>query len=296
MAVENKVVNEEPVRLKKRSQLLEIWKRMRRNRLAMVGLAIVIILALAAIFAPFICKYTYDKQDLRNTLCFPNGDHWLGTDNFGRDLFARIVYGARVSLIVGFISVGIGIAIGGTIGAVAAFYGGKTDNILMRIMDIMSSIPNILLAISISAMMGPGLLNAMIAVGVSSVPAYARVARSSVITIREQEFVEAARAIGGSDLRIIFRHVIPNSLSPVIVQATLGVAGAILVASSLSFLGLGVQPPTPEWGSILSSGRAFIREFWPIVTFPGIAIMVTIIALNLLGDGLRDALDPKLKR
>ena len=226
----------------------------------------------------------------------PNSQHLLGTDNFGYDILSRLIYGSRVSLIVGFISVGIGLLFGGLMGSVAAFYGGKTDNIIMRCMDLMMSNPDLLLAISIAASMGPGLTNAMIAVGISSIPSYARIVRASVLSTKEQEYIEAARAIGAGDKRLILKHIIPNSFAPVLVQATLGVANAILVTSALSFIGLGIQPPKAEWGAMLAAGRSYIRDFWPIVTFPGIAIMITIIALNLLGDGLRDALDPRLKQ
>ncbi len=281
---------------KKHSQFKVVWKRLKKNKLSMVGLVIVCLLAFCAIFAEFIAPYPYDQMDLLNTFQMPNSQHLLGTDNFGYDILSRLIYGSRVSLIVGFISVGIGLLFGGLMGSVSAFYGGKTDNIIMRCMDIMMSIPDLLLAISIAASMGPGLTNAMIAVGISSIPSYARIVRASVLSTKEQEYIEAARAIGAGDKRLILKHIIPNSFAPVLVQATLGVANAILVTSALSFIGLGIQPPKAEWGAMLAAGRSYIRDFWPIVTFPGIAIMITIIALNLLGDGLRDALDPRLKQ
>ena len=281
---------------KKHSQFKVVWKRLKKNKLSMVGLVIVCLLAFCAVFAEFIAPYPYDQMDLLNTFQMPNSQHLLGTDNFGYDILSRLIYGSRVSLIVGFISVGIGLLFGGLMGSVSAFYGGKTDNIIMRCMDIMMSIPDLLLAISIAASMGPGLTNAMIAVGISSIPSYARIVRASVLSTKEQEYIEAARAIGANDKRLILKHIIPNSFAPVLVQATLGVANAILVTSALSFIGLGIQPPKAEWGAMLAAGRSYIRDFWPIVTFPGIAIMITIIALNLLGDGLRDALDPRLKQ
>ncbi|MGL5669942.1 MAG: nickel transporter permease, partial [Cetobacterium sp.] len=236
------------------------------------------------------------KQNLRMRLKPPSAQHWLGTDEFGRDIFARLVHGARVSLKVGILAVGIAIAIGGFLGAVAGYYGGKLDNIIMRIMDIFLAVPSILLAIAIVSALGPNLLNLMIAVSISSIPRYARIVRASVLSIRDQEFIEAARAIGANDARIICRHIIPNSLAPVIVQGTLGVAGAILSTAGLSFIGLGIQPPAPEWGSMLSGGRQYLRYAWWVTTFPGVSIMITILSLNLLGDGLRDALDPRLKQ
>ncbi|OPZ56907.1 MAG: Glutathione transport system permease protein GsiD [Synergistetes bacterium ADurb.Bin520] len=226
----------------------------------------------------------------------PSAQFWLGTDEFGRDILSRIIYGARISLMVGFISVGIAMCVGGVLGAVAGYYGGRTDNLIMRAMDILLSIPSILLAIAIAASLGPGLFNLMIAVGIAAIPQYARIVRGSVLSIRGQEFVEAARAVGSSDARIIFKHILPNCMAPIIVQGTLGVATAILVAAGLSFIGLGTQPPIPEWGAMLSGGRSYIRDYPYMTLFPGIAIMLTILALNFVGDGLRDALDPKLKR
>lgn len=282
---------------KKRSQWAEVWRRLRKNKTAMIGLGILIILILLAIFADVIANYTevVIKQDLPNRLKGPGNGHILGTDEFGRDIFARLVHGSRVSLMVGVVAVSIAVLIGGTLGAIAGFYGGNLDNVIMRIMDIFLAIPSILLAISIVSALGPSLFNLMLSIGISSVPSYARIVRASVLSIRDQEFVEAARAIGANDFRIVVKHIIPNALAPVIVQGTLGVAGAILSTAGLSFIGLGIQPPAPEWGSMLSGGRQFLRYAWHVTTFPGIAIMLTILSLNLLGDGLRDALDPRLK-
>ncbi|WP_291258565.1 nickel transporter permease [Fusobacterium sp.] len=283
---------------KKRSQWVEVWRRLKRNKMAILGLIILIILFLLAIFADVIANYdnVVIKQNLAQRLQGPSAAHWLGTDEFGRDIFARLVHGTRVSLQVGIVAVGISIIIGGVLGAVAGYYGGKLDNIIMRVMDIFLAVPSILLAIAIVSALGPSILNLMLAISISSVPSYARIVRASVLSIRDQEFIEAAKAIGASNTRIIFRHIIPNSLAPVIVQATLGVASAILSTAGLSFIGLGIQPPAPEWGSMLSGGRQYLRYAWWVTTFPGVAIMITILSLNLLGDGLRDALDPRLKQ
>ncbi|MBC2856568.1 MAG: ABC transporter permease [Cetobacterium sp.] len=286
------------VTTKKRSQWAEVWRSLKKNKMALTGLFILTVLILLAIFADQIANYdnVVIKQNLRMRLKPPSAQHWLGTDEFGRDIFARIIHGARVSLKVGVVAVGIAIVIGGTLGAIAGYYGGKLDNVIMRIMDIFLAVPSILLAIAIVSALGPNLLNLMVAISVSSIPGYARIVRASVLSIRDQEFVEAARAIGASDGRIIFRHIIPNALAPVIVQGTLGVAGAILSTAGLSFIGLGIQPPAPEWGSMLSGGRQYLRYAWWVTTFPGVVIMITILSLNLLGDGLRDALDPRLKQ
>lgn len=283
---------------KKRSQWREVWRMLKKNKMALVGLGILVILVLLALFADVIADYdtVVIKQNLANRLKGPSAEHWLGTDEFGRDIFARLIHGARVSLKVGIIAVGISIVLGGILGALAGFYGGKIDNIIMRVMDVFLAVPSILLAIAIVSALGPSILNLMVAISISSVPSYARIVRASVLSIRDQEFVEAARAIGANNARIIFRHIIPNSLAPVIVQGTLGVASAILSTAGLSFIGLGIQPPAPEWGSMLSGGRQYLRYAWWVTTFPGVAIMITILSLNLLGDGLRDALDPRLKQ
>jgi peptide/nickel transport system permease protein len=280
---------------KKSNQLVEIWKRLKKSKLALVGFVILIILFLIAIFANVIAPYGYAEQNLKATFQFPSANHIFGTDEFGRDIFSRVIFGSRISLQVGFIAVSIAVIIGGLLGAIAGYYGGKIDNVIMRSMDVLLAIPQILLAISIVAALGPGLSNLMIAVGISSIPGYARIVRASVLSVKDQEFVEAARAVGSSNARIILKHIIPNVMAPIIVQATLGVALAILTAAGLSFIGLGIQPPTPEWGSMLSSGRGYIRDYWYMTMFPGLAIVITIFALNVVGDGLRDALDPRLK-
>jgi len=284
---------------KKRNQWKEVWVRLKRNKMAVVGLVILVILVFLAVFANFIADYetVVIKQNLQrgHRLAPPSAAHIFGTDEFGRDIFARIIHGARVSLKVGIISVALSILWGGTLGAIAGYYS-KLDNYIMRIMDIFLAVPSILLAIAIVSALGPSMLNLMIAISISSVPRYARIVRASVLTIKDQEFIEAARATGSSNFRIIYRHIIPNSLAPVIVQGTLGVSSAILSTAGLSFIGLGIQPPAPEWGAMLSGGRQYLRTAWWVTTFPGVTIMITIFALNLLGDGLRDALDPRLKQ
>ena len=283
---------------KKRSQIVEIWQRLVRNKMAMLGLAILLLLIGLAVFAPVL--FDYEKmvvsQDLSIRLQGPSAAHWFGTDEFGRDIFARMAYGARVSLVVGIISVSVSLIIGGCLGAFAGFYGGKIDLIIMRVMDVFLAVPSILLAMTIVAALGTDLVFVMLAIGISGVPNFARIVRAAVMGVKDQEFVEAARAIGASNATIIFREVIPNCLAPIIVQATLSVAGAILSTASLSFIGLGVQPPDPEWGAMLAGGRNFMRDALHLTLFPGLAIVITILALNLLGDGLRDALDPRLKQ
>lgn len=281
---------------KRLKRFKEIWQRLSKNKLAILGLIIIIVMILIAVFADFIAPYGYDEQDLTVAFQGPGNGHLFGTDEFGRDIFSRVVYGTRISLLIGFVAVAIAVVIGVLLGAISGYYGDKVDNIIMRLMDILLSIPQILLAIAIVAALGNGLFNLMLAVGLSSIPHYARIIRASVLSIKDQEFIEAAKAAGSSDLRIIFKHIIPNCLAPIIVQATLGVALAILTAAGLSFIGLGIAPPTPEWGSMLSSGRNYIRDYSYMTMFPGLAIVVTIFALNVLGDGLRDALDPKLKK
>lgn len=280
---------------KRKSQWAEVWKRLIRNKAAIAGMVVILILILTAIFADFIAPYHYAEQNLENTRMAPNSENWLGTDNFGRDIFSRVVYGSRISIQVGFIAVGVAMVLGGILGSISGYYGGRVDNVIMRLMDVLLAIPGILLAIAIAAALGPGLVNVMIAVGIASIPRYARIVRASVLSLRDQEFVEAARAVGANDFRIITKYILPNTLAPIIVQGTLGVAEAILSAAGLSFIGLGIQPPIPEWGAMLSTARIYVRDAWWMSIFPGLAIMFTIFGLNLLGDGLRDALDPRLK-
>ncbi len=280
---------------KRRSLWLDVWRRLNKNKMAMFGFYVIVALVFIAIFADFIAPYPYDEQNLQIVRNPPSWEHPFGTDSSGRDILSRVIYGSRVSLTVGFIAVGVAALIGGTLGAIAAFYGKRTDNIIMRFMDIMLAIPGMLLAIALASALGPGLNNMMIAIGFGSIPSYARIVRASVLTVKEQEYIEAAKSIGVSDRRIIIEHILPNAMAPIIVQATLGVAGAILSASALSFLGLGITPPEPEWGAMLSSARQYLRSDWYMATFPGLAIMLTIYALNIFGDGLRDALDPRLK-
>ncbi|WP_434311828.1 ABC transporter permease [Hominifimenecus sp. rT4P-3] len=271
-------------------------KRLSRNRLAMVGLVILIVITLAAVFAPLLTKYSYETQDWAAAFSAPSKEHWLGTDDLGRDIFSRLLYGARYSLTIGIASVGSAAVIGIALGSLAGYYGGKLDMILMRITDIFQAIPSMLLAIAISAALGPGFSKCIIAIAIARIPGFARMTRASFLNVLGTDYIEAAKSINAKDWFIIVRHVLPNAMSPIIVLATMGVATAILVAASLSFIGLGVQPPEPEWGAILSSGRSYIRDCWWMVTFPGVAIMLTTLSLNLLGDGLRDALDPRLKK
>lgn len=282
---------------KKKNQFVDVMVRISKNKMAVLGLVIIIIMVLGAIFADQIANYedVVIKQDIPNKLQPPSGDHWFGTDELGRDIFARIVHGTRISLYVGAISVAISMTLGGLLGAVAGYYGGKIDNVIMRVLDVFLAIPAMLLAIAIVTAIGSSMFNLMVAVGISAVPGFARVTRASVLSVKDEEFIEAARAIGAKDSTIIWHHIIPNCLAPIIVQATLKIGKAIGFTASLSFIGLGVKAPTPEWGAMLSGSRAFIRDYPHMVLFPGLAIMLIILALNMLGDGLRDALDPKLK-
>jgi peptide/nickel transport system permease protein len=281
---------------KKNSQWRDVWRRLRKNRMAMFGLCVLILLVFLAIFADVVAPYGYDDQNYSQMLELPSWQHVMGTDNYGRDIFSRIVYGTRISLLIGFISLAISTIVGSILGACAGYFGGASDTIIMRGSDILMAIPRTVLAIAIATTLGPGLVNAMIAVAIGTIPSFTRVVRASTLTVKDQEYVEAARAIGASNFHIIKKYVFPNVLAPIIVQATLGVGTAILLAASLSFLGIGISPPTPEWGSMLSAARSYMRDYWHMVLFPGLAIMITVLALNLFGDGLRDALDPKLKK
>ncbi|MGN1288686.1 MAG: ABC transporter permease [Bradyrhizobium sp.] len=282
--------------MKRRGQFHEVWRRFRRNHLAMLGLFIAGILVLVAIFANVIAPYDPNLIDPINRLQMPSRAHLLGTDNFGRDLLSRLIYGTRVSLGVSLLGLAIALVISILLGATAGYFGGRYENILMRLTDILMCIPGVLLAVSISALLGVGVVNTAIAIAVSGVAPAIRMLRATVMQIREQEYVEAAKATGSRHGRIIFKQILPNTLSPIIVDSTMRIGGNILQISSLSFIGLGVQPPTSEWGSILSSGQEFITTFWPLITFPGIAIVLTVFAFNVMGDGLRDALDPRMKQ
>lgn len=282
---------------KKRSQLSLIWRRLRRNRLAMLGLALMSAILLLAVFADVIADYTTQVvgMNMAQRLQPPNASHWFGTDGYGRDVFARIIHGSRLSLSLSIISMMIAVAIGSMIGAISGYFGGRVDDVLMRLMDMLLAIPPMLMSISIVAALGRSMANLMLALALAYMPVFARVIRSSILSVKDQEFVEAARACGTSDARIIMRHIVPNAVGPIIVQATLAMGSSILTISSLSFMGMGIQPPQPEWGTMLYEGRDLIRTSPYLVIFPGIAIALSVLSLNLLGDGMRDALDPRLK-
>lgn len=283
---------------KKKSQFREILHRLFKNKMAVVGLCILLFFVLLAIFADLLFDYDTKviAQDIGNMFAAPSKEHWFGTDELGRDILARIVHGTRVSLEVGIVAVTFSMLIGVPLGAIAGYYGGKLGEVIMRCSDILSALPSIMLALTIITALGQSMINMMIAVGISAIPGYIRIVRASVLTVKDQEYIEATRAIGDRDFIIIFKHVLSNCLGPLIVQATLRVATAIQSIASLSFLGLGIKPPTPEWGLMLSSGRNYLRDDPWLTIFPGIAIMLVVLSLNLLGDGLRDALDPKLKK
>jgi peptide/nickel transport system permease protein len=270
-------------------------RRLRRNPGAVLGAIVLAVLILAAIFAPVVAPtdpITQNTQAIRQP---PSTAHLFGTDSFGRDVFSRVIYGGRKSLPVGLVAVSIAAIVGVSLGLMAGYYGRFVDVIVMRAADLMLAFPGILLAMALVAILGTSLFNLMLAVGIASIPEYVRVVRGTVLSVREMEYVTAARVSGARDRSIMIRHILPNILPPVIVLATLGIAGAILLGSTLSFLGLGIQPPTPEWCNMLSDGRSMMRHFWWVSFFPGLAIMLTVLAINLLGDGLRDALDPRLR-
>ncbi|MBU5445157.1 ABC transporter permease [Paenibacillus sp. MSJ-34] len=273
-----------------------VMLRLLRNKLAVIGLLLIVILSVLALFAPLIATHPPDKMDLTASLLTPGTDgHLLGTDNYGRDLFSRIVYGARVSLIVGLFAVGLGGIIGTLLGLVSGYYGGKVDAVIMRIMDGLFAFPFILLAIVLMTVLGAGLFNVILAIGIANVPGFARIVRGQVLSVKEEEYIEVTRSLGAGDSRIIFSHILPNCLAPIIVYATMNIAGAIISEAALSFLGLGVQPPTASWGSILKDGKDFLVLSPHMATYSGLAILLSVLGFNLFGDGLRDALDPKMK-
>ncbi|MBQ6343895.1 MAG: ABC transporter permease [Anaerolineaceae bacterium] len=283
---------------KKRSSLGMVWHQLKKNKGAIIGLVLISLVIILALCAPLIYDYKSDivKNHVRERMLFPSREHPFGTDDLGRDILARVIWGARYSLAVGVVAVMFALVVGVSLGAVAGYVGGVFEDIVMRICDIFSSIPSVLLAIAVVSAMGKSTINLMIAVGLASSAPFTRVARAAVLVVRDEEYVEAAKAIGMRDIQIIFEHILPNCVSQIIVQATLRVGSAIISAAQLSFLGLGVPAPAPEWGAMLSSGRQFIRDYSYMTLFPGLAIMLCVLSLNLLGDGLRDALDPKLKR
>jgi peptide/nickel transport system permease protein len=273
----------------------EFWDRFRRNRLALTGLAMVVGLFLVSLLACWLAPYDPNFIDLQAVLMPPSSQHLLGTDPLGRDVLSRIIYGSQVSLKVGFVAVGLATLIGLLVGALAGYYGGWVDQLLMRLVDLMLCFPTFFLILAVIAILEPSIWNIMAVIGLTSWMGVARLVRAEFLSLREREFVMAARALGASDARLIWRHLLPNALAPVMVSATLGVAGAILTESALSFLGLGVQPPTPSWGNILTAGKDNIEIAWWLSFFPGLAILITVMSYNLLGEGIREAIDPSLK-
>ncbi|WP_407270138.1 ABC transporter permease [Radiobacillus sp. PE A8.2] len=281
---------------KKSKKEQSFMRKLLRNRFAALGLFVILVLILTAIFAPFFATHDPYVMDVTNTLLGPGeAGHILGTDSYGRDIFSRIVYGARVSLIVGISAVLFGAVFGSSLGLISGYFGGRTDAIIMRFMDGMMAFPFILLAITLMTVLGQGLVNVIIAIGISNIPGFARVVRGQVLNVKESEFIEVTRSLGAKHGRILFMHIVPNSIAPLIVYATMGVAGAIISEASLSFLGLGVQPPTASWGSMLQEGKDFLVLSPELATISGLAILITVLGINLFGDGLRDALDPKMK-
>jgi peptide/nickel transport system permease protein len=272
------------------------WQRFRCNRFAMAGGVIVAGLFILSFLAPYIAPYDPATIDAYHVLLPPSASHWMGTDELGRDVFTRVIYGARISLKVGFVAVGIAVAIGTVVGLVAGYYGRWVDSLLMRFVDIMLCFPTFFLILAVIALLEPSIWYIMLIIGITGWMGVARLVRAEVLSIKERDYITAARSIGASNARIIFRHILPNAAAPVFVAATLGVAGAILTESALSFLGIGVQPPTPSWGNILTSGKDYLEFAWWLSLFPGVAILVTVLAYNLLGEGIRDALDPRLHR
>ena len=301
MAVKTKTkpAEEDGVRLKKRSNFGEVWHRLRKNKLSMACLIFLTVLILGIIFSTWITPYDYTAQDLMSRFQLPSAAHPFGTDDYGRDLLTRLLVGGRYTLLIAILSVAIGIVFGMIIGALCGFFGKWIDSTLMRIMDVIMSIPGMMLAICISVALGSGVFNTALALAVGTIPMIARQLRSSTMLINGQEYIEAARSFGESNFRIIMTHVIPNTLAPIIVQTSLYIGGSIMGIAGLSFLGLGVQPPTPEWGKILNNGVDYIYNFstrWNVIVFPALVIVLAELAFNLLGDGLRDAMDPRMRK
>jgi peptide/nickel transport system permease protein len=271
-----------------------VWKRLRTNKLSVIGGIIVLTLFIVAVSAPLISPFNPDDIDRHHVLEPPGLHHLMGTDDLGRDVLSRMIWGARISLAVGFVAIGIATIIGTILGAISGYYGGWFDRIIMRFIDIMLSIPTFFLILAVIAFIGPSIWNIMIVIGLTAWMGVARLVRAESLSLKEREFVLAAKAIGASDFRIIYKHIMINSMSPVLVSAVLGIAGAVLVESALSFLGIGVQPPTPSWGNILTLGKDNIEIAWWLSLYPGLAILITVLSYNLFGEGLRDAIDPRL--
>ena len=282
---------------KKQSQWKEVWRRLRKNKSAMAGLAVVIFICLIAVFADCLANYDADAitHNVPEKLQAPSAEHWFGTDEFGRDIFARCIHGSRISLMMGLLSTVLSFSLGLVLGAIAGYYGGVVDSVIMRIMDMLLCIPSILLALAIVAALGTSIPNLLLAITIGNAPSFARMIRASIITVANQEYIDAARICGTKDRRIVLRHIIPNTMGPIIVQATMSVAGCITATAGLSFVGMGIQAPRPEWGAMLSAGREFMRYHPHLVIIPGMFIVVTALSINLFGDGLRDAMDPRLK-
>jgi peptide/nickel transport system permease protein len=286
----------QPAKVKRSSPWRDAWYRLKKQKTALVGLGIILFFIVIGLLAPVITHHPWDGQNLADKLKPPSTQHWFGTDDLGRDIFTRVVYGARISLWVGFFSVIGSIVVGTGLGLVAGYFGRWIDTVISRIFDIMLAFPSILLAIAIVTILGPGLSNALIAIAIINIPTYGRLVRSRVLSIKEEEYITAAKVLGMPHVRILFSHVLPNSLAPIIVQGTLGIATAVLEAAALGFLGLGAQAPQPEWGKMIADSRQYITAAYWTVLFPGLAIMLTVLGFNLFGDGLRDALDPKMKQ
>ncbi|MEA0556110.1 nickel transporter permease [Lysinibacillus irui] len=284
-----------PVQEKAVGPWLEGWRSFKKSKVSLVGAGIVLFFILLAIFGPNVASQGINEQDLSKRLLAPSSEHWFGTDDFGRDIFSRIIHGARISLWVGFFSVVLSVIVGSLLGIIAGYYGKWIDTVISRIFDIMLAFPSMLLAIAVVSVLGPSLQNALIAIAIINIPNFGRLIRSKVLSVKEEEYIVSAKAIGMRDSRILFSHILPNSMTPIIVQGTLAIATAIIEAAALGFLGLGAQAPAPEWGKMLADARKFLLNAPWTMIFPGLAIMLTVLGFNLMGDGLRDALDPKMK-
>ncbi len=282
-------------RTRKESQLSQVLGRMRKNKAAMAGLYIILAMVLLAVVSPLILPYDYAAMDMKNMYAAPSLAHWFGCDDLGRDILSRLLYGSRASLSLGLLATLIATLIGLVLGSIVGYFGGWVDNIIMRLLDILQAIPGMLLAIAISAAMGTGFFNTILALSIGGIPMTVRLLRGSILTVRKQEYIEAAEKINCSKFRIITSHILPNSIAPLIVSVTMGIGNTIMSAAALSYIGLGIQPPTPEWGAMLSAGKAVIAKYPHVCIFPGLCIMLVVLAFNMLGDGLRDAMDPKLK-